>query len=401
MFNEAYTTFLEEVNLGKDLDSLYESLFKVISSIFNKFRLQIWETTSSTDDYSIIADLNKENQPSIIKFMVKHFPETLKKIIKKNNIWEVHTNDELLNKFNIFYLVGMDLDPQDSKKLLIIIALKEKNKELNQNEIELLDKIRMHFEKALKKELLLKKNIDDSKRLLMQNENLREQDRLRTNFINNISHEFRTPLSSILGFSKMLISKNNLNEPAKEIAHQIQQAASRLSYLISDFLQVNRITTEGWLAYFETCDIGEIIKNSVEEFSPLHKSHSIKYKITDNYPIFKTDPKLVRQVIDNLLSNAVKYSPSGGTINIILETLNNKKDIAITVTDEGIGINKEELPKIFNRLYRSPNPDVQKVTGSGLGLTISKEIAISLGGKIEAKSEFGKGSSFTFTLPTS
>lgn len=399
MFNKSYTIFLEEINLAKDINSLYKSLFKVLLNIFNDFRLQIWK--SLENDYSITADLNKENQPSTIKFMIKRFPESSKTIIKKDSIWETQTKDELLNKLDIYYIVGMDFYLEDSIKALIIIALKEKNKELNKNEIELLDKIRIHFEKAFKKYYDFQNSSNEAKRLFIQNENLREQDRLRTNFINSISHEFRTPLSSILGFSKMLVSKNNLNDSIKDIVHQIQQATGRLSSLITDFLQINRITTEGWLAYFEPCDIGEVIKSSIEEFTSLHKTHKISYTVLGNYPIFKTDPKLVRQVIDNLILNAIKYSPSGRTINITIDVSSDKKEIHVTVTDEGIGISKEELPKIFNRLYRSSNPDVQKVLGSGLGLTICKEIIISLGGKIEARSELGKGSNFTFILPLS
>ena len=399
MLNEIYIAFLEEVNLAKNTNSLYQSLFKAVSSIFRDFRLQIWERVNNETGYSIIVDLAENKESSMLKFKIKQFPESFKRTIKKDSIREAQINDELLNKLNIFYGIFLGLSLQEPTNAFVVIALEKEPKELSQDEIDFLEKIRTHFEKALKKETLLGKKNDDSKRLLMQNENLREQDRLRTNFINNISHEFRTPLSSILGFSKMLTTKNSLNDSAKEIAQQIQSAAGRLSSLVTDFLQINRITTEGWLAHFEPCDIGEIIKSSAEEFSSLNKTHEISYKISDNYPILKTDPKLVRQVTDNLISNAIKYSPSGSIIKITLEVSDNKKEILVTVTDEGIGITRDEMPKIFNRLYRSSSPEVQKTPGSGLGLTICREIIIGLGGKIHAESESGKGSKFTFTLP--
>lgn len=401
MLNEIYIAFLEEVNLAKNTNSLYQSLLKAISSIFRDFRLQIWERVNDETGYSIIVDLAENKESSMLRFKVKQFPESFKRTIKKDSIREAQINDELLNKLNIFYGIFLGLSLQESTNAFIVIALEKEPKELSQNEIDFLEKIRTHFEKALKKETLLGKKNDDSKRLLIQNENLREQDRLRTNFINNISHEFRTPLSSILGFSKMLVTKNSLNDSAKEIAQQIQSAAGRLSSLVTDFLQINRITTEGWLAHFEPCDIGEIIKSSAEEFSSLNKTHKISYKVSDNYPILKTDPKLIRQVTDNLISNAIKYSPSGSIIKITLEVSDNKKEILVTVTDEGIGITRDEMPKIFNRLYQSSSPEVQKTPGSGLGLTICREIMIGLGGKIHAESESGKGSKFTFTLPVS
>ena len=101
--------------------------------------------------------------------------------------------------------------------------------------------------------------------------------------------------------------------------------------------------------------------------------------------------------MDNLISNAIKYSPNGGTISVSLELP--KKEIKVSVSDKGIGISKEEQSKIFDRFYRSSNPNIKGIQGSGLGLAICKEILTTLNGKIELKSELNKGSTFCFTLP--
>lgn len=276
---------------------------------------------------------------------------------------------------------------------------KERNKKYTEEEINLLIKLKKELENGLFKIEKYQKNQDEVKRLQVQNQKLREQDRLRTNFINNITHEFRTPLSSILGFSNMLIKKNLPGETTNEIISQIHSASQRLSNLVTDFLQINKIDTEGWLARYEPCDIGELIKKSVKEFTSLNKDHKIIYNISDNYPIIKTDPKLIRQVLDNLILNAIKYSCKSSTITVSLQASLDNKELKISVKDQGMGIDKEDISKIFNRFYRSNKEEVQKIKGSGLGLAICKELITLLNGNLEVESEVNKGSKFSFTLP--
>ena len=400
--DKTYISFLEAINKALDIESIYQDTFQIIYKLFNPSRVQLWEKIANVNEMSIFYDYFESDEVSMLKFRVSGLPDSTKKIFEQTNLWEYQEiTNETLTKYNIDSLVGIEFNLPGQNKGILILTSKEKIKKYSTGEIKFLTKLKKELENGLFKVEKYQKSQDELRRLQNQNNKLREQDRLRTNFINNISHEFRTPLASILGFSKMLTSKNPTFETAREITEQIQQAAQRLSTLVTDFLQINKIDTESWLAHYEPCDIGELIKQTVEEFSPLNKNYKISYLVSDNYPIIKTDPKLVRQVLDNLISNAIKYSPLESKIIVSLQVPHSEKELKVSVIDYGLGIDKEDLSKVFTRFYRSNNPKVQKVAGSGLGLAICKEIITTLNGNIEVESEINKGSKFVFTLPIS
>ena len=397
---EEYIRFLETINKSDDIESLYQEAFKIIYQIFKPDRILILENIDSSNETSVFYEYFEGAKVPIIKYRLPLVSEKEKISTQNNKLWQIEDlkNNEF-NKYKIFSLTGIDLNFNQNKKGCLVLTSEKKDKKYDLEEMEFLLKLKEILEPIVQKIEKYTKALKDIKTLHDQNHRLREQDRLRTNFINNMSHEIRTPLASILGFSKILVAKAQAPEEMKETSNQIQQAASRLSTLITDFLQINKIETEGWLANYEPCDVGEIIKNTVEEFSCLNKNHKITYLISNNYPIIKTDPKLFRQILDNLILNAIKYSPKGGNISVKLNTSGNQKEISVSVTDEGLGIHKDEISQIFKRFFRSNHTEVQKTSGSGLGLAICKEIIESLSGKIEVESELNKGSEFTFILP--
>lgn len=398
---EAYTNFLECIIKATNTEVLYSDALKCILNLFTIDRVQIWEKINNTNELSVLFEEANDTESSMLKFRLPLLQNNLRKNIQSEVIWEYTSiTDSTLNKFNINSLTGINIQLPEKSECILILASKGKNKKLTRDEINLLVKIKIQLEAEINKLKQFEKNKNEAERLQSHNIKLREHDRLRTNFINNISHEFRTPLASIVGFSKMLTSKQNLSDSIKEIAEQIHHAANRLSLLITDFLEINKSSTESWSAHIEPCDMGEIIKDAVEEFHSLNKDHKISYVVSDNYPILKTDPHLVRQVLDNLIINAIKYSSKGSKIIVSLDIPPNNKIVKISVTDQGMGIDKNELSKVFNRLYRSPNPEIQRIAGSGLGLSICKEIITILNGNIEVESELNKGSKFSFSLPT-
>lgn len=398
--NEVYINFLEAVNKALDIESLYEECLQIIYKTFNSSRVQIWEKIYNLNEMSVFHEYLEGKEASMLKFRVPVLDENLFKKIDATKVWHYSTiKDEQFTKYDIHSLVGVDFTFPSQNKGLVVLTFQDKNADLGIEEITFLIKLKKQLENGIYKVTKYQKSQEEVSRLQNQNSKLREQDRLRTNFINNLAHEFRTPLSSILGFSKILTSKNPTSETTKEIVEQIQHASNRLSNLVTDFLQINKIDTEGWLAHFEPCDIGELIKKSIDEFSSLYKEYKFSYRLADNYPVIKTDPKLVRQVLDNFISNAIKYSPNKGNIIVSLQTTTSETEIKISIIDHGIGIDNEEVPKIFNRFFRSNNPSVQKTSGTGLGLAICKEIITTLNGNIEVESELNKGSKFSFTLP--
>ncbi|GEM_PF-651153 len=397
---QAYISFLEAIVHQQDAEHLLNKTFEILSKTFNAERIQIWESLDHINEFSILHELCEDTNLPMIKLRVHNIPDKTKKVFDNIYMWEyLNIQDDFLTKYNIFSLLGLNFQIKEDKKGLLILTSSKKNTTYNSDEITFLIKLKTLLEAAILKNEKYNRAIDQLYKLQNQNNKLREQNRVRTNFINNISHEIRTPLASITGFSKILISKKQSPEESKETADQIQQAANRLYNLISDFLQINKIDSENWLVHCEPCDVGELIKNTVDEFSSLYKEHKISYKIIDNYPIIHTDSKLFRQVLDNLVSNAIKYSPGGGAVTISLTMSQDKKELMISVSDIGVGIEREEIPQIFNRFYRSHNPDIKNISGSGLGLSICKEIVTSLNGRVNVESIIKKGSQFTVILP--
>ncbi len=399
---QEYISFLETALNEQDTDTLLKKSFEFLHQLFDVQRVQIWEKHESIKEYSIFFEFSTDSDLPMIKLRTNDLPEKSKRPFDKTSLWEYQNiKDETLIKFNINSLTGVDIKLRENTTGILVLASSKKNKFLNPEEINFFIKIKSILEHCIAKNEKYNSALEQLTKLQAQNEKLRELDRIRTNFINNISHEIRTPLASITGFSKILISKRQSEQESIETTEQIQQSANRLYNLISDFLQINKIDSENWLVHCEPCDVGELIRNTAEEFSSLHKTHKISYKISDNYPIIHTDPKLFRQVLDNLLSNAIKYSPNGGTVIILLNISPDKKELIITISDEGVGIERDEIPQIFNRFYRSNNPAIKNIMGTGLGLSICKEIITSLNGKINVESIIKKGSKFTVILPIS
>ena len=397
---QIYINFLEVINNALAPESLLKDTFQIIYKAFeaNKInRIQIWKHVTNSNDMSVSFEYYELKEDSMIKYRVPALPKETKRIFEKRNLWEyLNIKCKILNNFNIYSLIGIELKTSEQDNWVLVLTSKGKNLNFVKEEKIFISKLASWLETAIMKTEKFHRHNDQIKRLKNQNATLREQEQLKTNLINNISHEFRTPLSSILGFSNLLLNKKHSEETVKEISEQIQQAANRLSLLLSDFLQISKSAIDLWIPKIEPCDLGEIIKTSVEEFALLNRGHKLCYNILDNYPIINTDQKLVRLVLDNLISNAIKYSPNGGTISVSLELP--KKEIKISVSDKGIGISKEDQPKVFNRFYRSSNLKIQNISGSGLGLAICKEIITTLNGKIEVKSELNKGSIFSFSL---
>ncbi|MBI2996134.1 MAG: hypothetical protein HYY52_05445 [Candidatus Melainabacteria bacterium] len=399
-FEKTYINFLEVINKAQDVETLCIETFKIIQKIFNTSRVQIWEEVLDTNEMSVLFECFTSNDISMLKLRMPYLPEESLRKINQSDVWEyTNISDKYLIRYKINSLLGLELKINTTAKNFLILTFTEKTKKLSKNEILFLIELKNLLEQSIIKNKNYEKALEELKRLQSQSINLREQDHRRTNLINNISHEFRTPLLSILGYSKMLLTKNPSQITTKEIIEQISQAANRLSSLITDFLQINKSDYEGWSVSLEPTDIGELIKTSVKEFSNLNKKHEITYHISSNCLILKTDTKLVRVVLDNLISNAIKYSPDGGKVKVSLIFPPEKQNLEISVTDEGIGIQKEEINKIFDRFYRASDPKIQNISGSGLGLAICKEILSILNGSIKAESVVNKGSAFTFTLP--
>ncbi|MFH1958647.1 MAG: ATP-binding protein [bacterium] len=236
---------------------------------------------------------------------------------------------------------------------------------------------------------------DKAVRLEDANKKLKELDNLKSDFVSMVSHELRTPLTGIIGFAKTL-QKLKLNEEQKEkYLKIIESEGYRLAKLVEDFLDISKIESGHIEFHFRKIDIKESIKEVIESFED---NGNIDVNMPDKELIVRADTDKIKQVLINVLSNAVKYTAGGKKIAVSAEEIEDDK-IKISIKDEGPGIKKEDLNKIFNKFYRCDDDIAKKSRGSGLGLAISKEIVRLHKGKIWAESDYGHGSRFNIILP--
>ena len=225
----------------------------------------------------------------------------------------------------------------------------------------------------------------------------KEVEQLKNEFISTVNHELRTPLTSLRGFSELLLKKQFSPEKQHQYLTIICSETKRLTNLINDFLDIQRIESGGQNYYFETVDISLLLHDVVLLFAPNNQQHTFNVEVPDSLPPVKADSDRIRQVLSNLISNAIKYAPVGGEITISAQ--DEGAAIRVSVADQGVGMTPEAMEKLFTKFYRIDNADTRKIGGTGLGLVLVKAIVEAHDGNIEVESKPGKGSIFSFTLP--
>lgn len=240
-----------------------------------------------------------------------------------------------------------------------------------------------------------------TERLLQeQNEKLKELDAIKSNFVNSVSHDLRTPLTAILGYIEFLEEGmgGTLTPQQREYLTQIHTGSERLAGLIDDLLDFARIDSKVFKLIVEEVDLGEKIQSIANSILPLFKEAQVELELRlPETPIrIVLDPKRIGQVLTNLLSNAIKFTPPGGRVT--LEATRQDDNVLVEVRDTGTGIAPVDIPKLFQR-FSQLQGGARKVGGTGLGLSISKLLVESHGGEIGVESTLGKGSRFWFTLP--
>lgn len=227
-------------------------------------------------------------------------------------------------------------------------------------------------------------------------------DEMRTQFVYSATHELRTPLTNIKAYAETLALDEEIDiEKQKEFCNIINTEATRLSRFVDDLLDISRMEAGSiTLARHET-DLLRLLGEVVEKIQPQIDQKHLTFNsiIPPKLSKLQLDKDKVSAALVNLLGNAVKYTPEGGAVAMKVE--NATDEIRIHVEDSGIGISADELPKVFNKFFRSTDKRLEDITGSGLGLSFAQEVARLHGGKIDIHSELNKGSKFTLTLPIS
>ncbi|MBA4419289.1 MAG: hypothetical protein C0392_15505 [Syntrophus sp. (in: bacteria)] len=228
---------------------------------------------------------------------------------------------------------------------------------------------------------------------------IKNLERIKTDFVLNVSHELRTPLTAIKGFVETMEEITKAGEGRRYLSI-IKRNTNRLINIVADLLSVSELETKGVSPQFTEVDLKDIIENVLKIFDQRLKDKAISAQllIEENFPIVFADPFSIEQMFINLIDNAVKYSEKG---KITVSLGKTEEGVIIKVQDTGTGIPREHLPRIFERFYVVDKSRSKKMGGTGLGLSIVKHVVLVHRGAISVESSVGQGTTFTITLPNS
>lgn len=219
---------------------------------------------------------------------------------------------------------------------------------------------------------------------------------LQKDFINNVSHEIKTPISSIQGFAKLLEADDLSKEERKEYAEIIKEESDRLLYLSTNILKLAKLENQERIMNKTKFNIAEQIRRTISVLEPKWKEKNIKFNVSLKEQEFWGEKDLMYQVWMNIIENSIKFSKQDGQIDVKMKT--NQDSIIVEIKDYGIGMEEEEAKKIFDRFYQVDKSHTKP--GAGLGMTIAKRIVELSDGKIEVKSKLNESTTFIVTLPS-
>jgi two-component system phosphate regulon sensor histidine kinase PhoR len=211
------------------------------------------------------------------------------------------------------------------------------------------------------------------------------------------SHELKTPVTTLKGLSELLLDFDLTEPQRRELLQDLHGQVNRMERLIADLLDVSRIDAGRMSIELSSVEVGPVIDHVCEEVGPLLQQRPLRRQVPAALPpVFGQSQKL-HQILVNLLTNAIKYSPDGSPVELSVTA--DREQVHFGVRDEGVGIRSEDLPRVFHKFYRAEDPVVRRTPGTGLGLYIVRSLVDMLGGHVDVRSQYGKGSVFTISLP--
>jgi len=289
----------------------------------------------------------------------------------------------------------------------LIFSLLKSSEEVSEEEKDLLAGFTDVVGLAVQNARLYSSLNEATEKLREANERLEEVDKLKDEFVSLASHELRTPMTVIKSYLWLMLDKNNvqaLSEKQKMYIDRAYTSTQRLINLVNDMLNVSRIESGRLTLVMKSVDLVNLISTVYAEMLPKAQEQRINLEFAkpiQSLPNVQADPERVEQVLINLIGNSLKFTPTNGKITISIDLNSEKKQITVSVTDNGKGINQEDIPKLFKKFSMLGNNYLvkQNIQGTGLGLYLSKSLIELMGGKIWVESEgLEKGSKFSFTL---
>lgn len=225
-------------------------------------------------------------------------------------------------------------------------------------------------------------------------------DSMRDKFLATATHEFRTPLANIRAYAESLDMSDDLDpESRKRFYNVIQSESMRLAQLVDDLLDISKMQAGAMALDCRETDLGRLVEEISQKVEGEMREKHLEYRceLPPKYPKLMLDKGKLAAAIVNLLGNAAKYTPEGGRVTFRVDVNSNR--VEFSVTDTGIGISEEDLPRVFERFYRCNDDRVRDITGSGLGLSLTQEVARLHGGDVNVQSKLNEGSTFSISLP--
>ncbi len=283
---------------------------------------------------------------------------------------------------------------------LLIVGYTTSVSEVGQTDTELLDRISESIGVALDNKLLFEENQHVLRQLKESNAKLIALDEAKDDFISMASHQLRTPLTSVKGYTSMVLEGDagKLTAQQKKLLSQSFSSAQRMVYLIADLLNVSRLKTGKFVIEANPVNLADVVQEELDQLKETAASHSLKliYNKPKKFPEVLLDDTKTRQVIMNFVDNAIYYTPTGGSINVKLKETHST--IEFRVEDDGIGVPKSEQHHLFTKFYRAGNARKARPDGTGLGLFMAKKVILVQGGALIFESKEGKGSTFGFVF---
>lgn len=274
--------------------------------------------------------------------------------------------------------------------------------EILANELVIAMQNALRFEEIENFNLTLQQKVDEATRKLRRtNEKLKALDEAKDDFVSMASHQLRTPLTSIKGYTSMVLEGDagKINATQRKLLEQSFFSSQRMVYLIADLLNVSRLKTGKFIIEPAPVNLAEVVEQEITQLQDTAKGRQLEltYEKPETFPTLMLDETKTRQVIMNFADNAIYYTPAGGHIKVVLSETDTA--VEFRVVDDGIGVPKSEQPHLFTKFYRAGNARKARPDGTGLGLFMAKKVIVSEGGAILFATEEGKGSTFGFSFP--
>ncbi len=284
---------------------------------------------------------------------------------------------------------------------VLIIGTKRPGAESSETDRAILERLGEAIGLAVDNKLLFEENQLVLRKLEETNKKLLALDEAKDEFVSMASHQLRTPLTSVKGYVSMVLEGDagKLNPQQQQLLRQSYTSAQRMVYLISDLLNVSRLRTGKFIMEPTSVYLPDVVEEELLQIEETAKSRNVKLRFQKpkKFPKLELDDTKIRQVIMNFVDNAIYYTPSGGEVEVSLNS--SAVSAELTVSDNGIGVPKAEQAHLFTKFYRAGNARTARPDGTGLGLFMAKKVIIASGGAILFKSTEGKGSTFGFCFP--